>query len=167
MDSNGFLQTVDICEEKIEVTFKCCKDLTEPSELTKLRRKMAIAFYCEDEDPKVMFGGSYGYHQQSYQSQHSVAVGQQHAGTGEGTTDENNNNCALHGSNNGGGGDGESGVSGGEQQSSATMVNSSNRQLMRVLHQVLYRYTMEGVLSPAQTSCVFCNRLYYLFQLLY
>ncbi|XP_065074771.1 uncharacterized protein LOC135698641 [Ochlerotatus camptorhynchus] len=140
---------------------------------------MAIAFYCEDEDPKMQYTGSsqayyaaaYGYHQHNHhhhqqQAQHGVAVGpqqHQHAGSGQGTVvDENNNNCALHG-----GDGGESGGSSGEVQHGAATVHSSNRQLMRVLHQVLYRYTMEGVLGPDQTSCIFCNRIYYLFQLLY
>lgn len=134
---------------------------------------MAIAFYCEDEDPKMLYNGSsqayyaadYGFHQ--HQSQHAVAVGPQqqpHAGTGEGSVvdDQNNNNCALHGGNGSGG---ESGP--GETPNGVATVHSSNRRLMRVLHQVLYRYTMEGVLGPDQTSCVFCNRIYYLFQLLY
>lgn len=119
---------------------------------------MAIAFYCEEEDPKVYYD-SFGYNsasgnfQQLQQSQHAAATAsnQQASGVDENNnsnnTGSNVNNCALHGS-------------------SPDIVN--NRQLMRVvLHQVLYRCTMEGALSPAHTSCVFCNKIYYLFQLLY
>lgn len=117
---------------------------------------MAIAFYCEEEDPKVYYdtyGLNSSYQMQQQSQQQAVATAsatgsqQQQAGTAASVVDENNNNCALHGS-------------------SDDAVN--NRQLMRVvLHQVLYRCTMEGALSPAHTSCVFCNKIYYLFQLLY
>lgn len=148
-------------------------------------KTMAIAFYCEDEDPKMMYNdgsqayyaAAYGYHQYNHhhqqQSQHAVAVGPQqshHAGSSEeAVVDENNNNCALHGNGDGdgGGGGGVSGSSGKVQHGATASVHSSKRQLMRVLHQVLYRYTMEGVLGPDQSSCTFCNRIYYLFQLLY
>lgn len=130
---------------------------------------MAIAFYSEEEDPKVYYG-SHGYNAsngfQLQQSQHAAtasvptsatggsqqpqqAVGGASAVDKNSSNINNNNNCALHGSS-----------------LPADVVN--NRQLMRVvLHQVLYRCTMEGALSPAHTSCVFCNKIYYLFQLLY
>lgn len=118
---------------------------------------MAIAFYCEEEEDPKGYYDSYGYGYQSQQSQHAATappatgsqqpVAQQAA---SGVDENNNNNCALHGSS----------------PLPADVVN--NRQLMRVvLHQVLYRCTMEGALSPAHTSCVFCNKIYYLFQLLY
>uniref|UniRef100_A0A1Q3G081 Uncharacterized protein n=1 Tax=Culex tarsalis TaxID=7177 RepID=A0A1Q3G081_CULTA len=132
---------------------------------------MAIAFYSEEEDPKGYYG-SYGYggvntayQMQSQQSQHAATASAATTATGSqqpqqavdqnnnnntSSTDNNNNNCALHGSS----------------SLPADVVN--NRQLMRVvLHQVLYRCTMEGALSPAHTSCLFCNKIYYLFQLLY
>lgn len=121
---------------------------------------MAIAFYCEEEDPKVYYD-SYGYNSSSgnfhqlQQSQHAVAATGSHPQAGASGIDENNNNSSNSGSNN------NCALHG-----SSDIVN--NRQLMRVvLHQVLYRCTMEGALSPAHTSCVFCNKIYYLFQLLY
>uniref|UniRef100_A0A8D8GKY5 (northern house mosquito) hypothetical protein n=1 Tax=Culex pipiens TaxID=7175 RepID=A0A8D8GKY5_CULPI len=122
---------------------------------------MAIAFYCEEEeDPKGYYNSyGYGYQLQSQQSQHAATAPQatgsqqpvaQQAASGVDENNNNSNNCALHGSS----------------PLPADVVN--NRQLMRVvLHQVLYRCTMEGALSPAHTSCVFCNKIYYLFQLLY
>lgn len=97
---------------------------------------MAIAFYCEEEeDPKVYYDSyGYGYQLQSQQSQHaataSPATGSQQPvaqQAASGVDENNNNNCALHGSS----------------PLPADVVN--NRQLMRVvLHQVLYRCTMEG-----------------------
>ncbi|XP_058815048.1 methylcytosine dioxygenase TET-like [Topomyia yanbarensis] len=140
---------------------------------------MAIAFYCEDEDPKLWYSSpgyyatigynSYQHHQQQQQQQQqppAAAIGQSsqliESGGDPGTSvDENNNNCALHDSD---------GISGGDSNGNVnhtTAAVDSNRQLMQVLHQVLYRFTSEGALSPAHTSCIFCNKIYYLFQLLY
>ncbi|XP_055638527.1 uncharacterized protein LOC129776732 [Toxorhynchites rutilus septentrionalis] len=137
---------------------------------------MAIAFYCEDDDPKVLHGSqsyyaTYGYN--SYQQQHHQAAvvehhpqqSQQHQAAsvdGNNTISNSSSNCALHSSDTI---NTEGGSNSGVSEVDATA--SSNRQLMQVLHQVLYRYTMEGALSPAHTSCVFCNKIYYLFQLLY
>lgn len=134
---------------------------------------MAIAFYCEDEDPKLFQGyytafGYPSYQQQQQQlQQHSVTIidNQQSQTAGLTTSvDENNNNtdhCALHNEN-----DSNNVQTNGFSSGSVSAVDSS-RQLMHILHQVLYRYTMEGALGPAHTSCAFCNKIYYLFQLLY
>ncbi|XP_055540531.1 uncharacterized protein LOC129727095 [Wyeomyia smithii] len=119
---------------------------------------MAIAFYCEDEDPKLFQGYYTAFGYSSYQQQQQQA----HSQTTQlaVSVDENNSNtgnCALHDHNNNVSSDSSSSVS----------AVDDGRQLMHILHQVLYRYTMEGALSPAHTSCAFCNKIYYLFQLLY
>ncbi|XP_058443992.1 sun domain-containing protein 1-like [Malaya genurostris] len=144
---------------------------------------MAIAFYCEDDDPKLWHSGqayyaTIGYNsyqqQQPQQQQHQQQQQQSAAAVGQpsqlsetdgdsGTGVDENNNCVLHGADS----TNANSNSNANSANQHTIAVDSNRQLMQVLHQVLYRFTSEGALSPAHTSCIFCNKIYYLFQLLY